>query len=226
MDSTINEAILHAHHSGVLHGASLMMGQKATDEAVEMARAHFSLQTGVHFHLVDSIPTTTSHWPWGDSPARAGISLGVSEKARQLMRREIRRQWELYRQTGLPCHFVNTHHHLHAHPAVFREIQEVVGPDFRGRIRLGEIRFFPPAPAPWNSARIVQLMFKRARKLSPWKSTDTLWGLDRLGAMKPREILDAMANLQEGFHEFLFHPRSLSCPDTRCLLELKELLPR
>jgi len=226
MQPEINNAIRHAHESGILHGTALMMAQSATDEAVAMARDLPDLQIGWHLHLNDSIPSTRSQWPWGTSPARAGISMSMSRTAHQLMRDEVTRQWELYRATGLPCRFINCHHHLHAHPAVFATLTEIVGNDFNGWIRLGNVRFFPPGLRLLNSALLIDALFGRERRLSTWRSSDTLWGLDRVFSMKSGEVGTAIATLPEGLHEFIFHPRTLSCPDTRCLLELKTLLPR
>jgi predicted glycoside hydrolase/deacetylase ChbG (UPF0249 family) len=223
MNSGINEAILYTHQSGNLHAAALMMGQSGTEEAIAMARANPQLQIGLHLHLNDSRPTTLPAWPWGSSPARAGIIVSLSPNAQAIMRGEIARQWELFQKTGLPCQFVNCHHHLHAHPAVHQALREVLGADFKGWIRLGNVRFFNPAGSFFNTSRLVDLCFKRLRKLSTWRSTDTLWGLDRLFAMDAREVRKAIATLPEGFHEFLFHPRTLSCPDTQCLLELRSL---
>lgn len=220
MNAKINEATLHACVSGGLNAVALMMAQPGTDEAVAMARAHPRLQTGWHLHLNDSSPATLERWPWGHSPARAGISIGLSRRSREIMRREVERQWELYRSTGLPCHFVNSHHHLHAHPAVFQTLVEVLGTDFKGWIRLGQLRFFRPALPFFSKSPLVDASFQRERKLSIWRSPDTLWGLDRLFDMRAHEVCAAIAALPEGFHEFLFHPRTLSCPDTRCLLEL------
>ena len=65
MNREINDAILHAHLSGHLTGAALMMAQPATDDAVALARAHPTLQIGWHLHLNDSVPATTDRWPWG-----------------------------------------------------------------------------------------------------------------------------------------------------------------
>lgn len=223
MDARINEAVLHAYVSGGLHAAALMMAQPGTKEAVAMARAHPHLQTGWHLHLNDSFPATLERWPWGASPARAGISIGLSRNSRELMRREVLRQWELFRETGLPCHFVNSHHHLHAHPAVYQTLAEVLGADFNGWIRLGRVRFFRPVLQFFSKSLLVDAFLQRERRLSIWRSTDTLWGLDRLFAMKPDEVRAAISALPEGFHEFLFHPRTLSCTDTQCLLELTSL---
>jgi YdjC-like protein len=221
LNAKINEAILHSHLSGNLHAASLMMAQPGTGEAVEMARSHPQFQIGWHLHLNDSFPATVDRWPWGSSPARAGLSISLSQSSLALMRREVARQWELFQETCLPCRFINSHHHLHAHPAVYEAMVETVGPDFKGWIRLGRVRFFPPA-FPWLSpSLLVDAFLRRQRKLSIWPSPDTLWGLDRLFAMKAHEIRSALPALPDGFHEFLFHPRTLSCPDTQCLLELK-----
>jgi len=222
LSAEINDAILHAHRAGRLDGAALMMGQPGTDEAVRLARATPTLALGWHLHLADSQPVTAPRWPWGASPARAGWAIGLFPSARRLMENEVARQWELFRASGLPCAFVNSHHHLHAHPFVDRALQRVVGERFDGWLRLGRPRFFPPRGAGARAAALGdRLLLARRRRLSPWRTTDTLWGLDRLFRMDPREVRAALAAIPDGFHEFLFHPRTRTCPDTLCLLALK-----
>jgi predicted glycoside hydrolase/deacetylase ChbG (UPF0249 family) len=223
MTPEVNDAICHAAAEGVLTGAALMMAQPGTEDAVARARAQPSLQIGWHLHLNDSLPATTDCWPWGDSPARAGWSIGLSPAARALMRREVARQWELFQATGFECRFLTSHHHLHAHPFVYRAMREVIGPRFDGWIRLGRTRWFDPAPG--LGLRLGhaagEFFQERRRRLSPWRASDTLWGLDRIFRMQAGEVRAALATLPDGLHEFLFHPRTRSCPDTQCLLELK-----
>jgi predicted glycoside hydrolase/deacetylase ChbG (UPF0249 family) len=222
MNSEINDAIIHAHLSGHLTGAALMVGQPGTDDAVVLARRHPTLQIGWHLHLNDSIPATVSGWPWRASPARAGFAIGLSTSARQLMRREVYRQWELFQATGLDCRFINSHHHLHAHPFVYREVLDTVGPRFRGWIRLGKPRAFRSREFSILWATLSWTYLERRRRLSAWRSTDTLWGVrPRLNA---EEVHAIIATLPDGFHEFLFHPRTRFCPDTLCLIRLKSLL--
>jgi predicted glycoside hydrolase/deacetylase ChbG (UPF0249 family) len=221
MTPEINDAVCHAHSAGQLTGAALMMAQPATDDAVARARAHRGLQIGWHLHLTDSIPATIARWPWGASPAGAGFSIGLLPSARRLMRREVARQWDLFQATGLPCRFINSHHHLHAHPFVYRTLLDVVGPQFPGWLRFGRPRAFSPRPGSELIYTLAEIFQRRRRGLSPWRATDTLWGLDRLFEMKASEVRAAVAALPGGFHEFLFHPRTRTCPDTLCLLELK-----
>jgi len=142
LGADINRATVHAHNHGALQGAGLMMGQRATDEAVRMARDNPSLQIGWHLHLCDSQPVTRSTWTWDSAYARAGWTIGLSWSAWRLMRNEIAAQWELFRATQLPCAFVNSHHHLHAHPFVYAALLEVLQLQFNGWLRIGEPRFF------------------------------------------------------------------------------------
>ena len=219
MNDEINDAILRTHLSGQLTGAALMMAQPGTNAAVELARAHPTLQIGWHLHLCDSLPATKDRWPWGASPARAGFSIGLSTRAHALMRREVARQWELFQATGLDCRFINSHHHLHAHPFVYRAMLDVVGPRFQGWIRLGQPCASDSSVPSLLGSALSWTYLERRRRLSAWRSTDTLWGVrSRLTAEKVRAIAAA---LPDGFHEFLFHPRTRSCPDSLCLLQLK-----
>jgi predicted glycoside hydrolase/deacetylase ChbG (UPF0249 family) len=220
MNDEVNDAILHAHRSGHLSAAALMMAQPGTEAAVAIARENPSLQVGWHLHLSDSAPATAACWPWGNSPARAGLAIGLSPRARRLMRREIAAQWKLFQRTGLECRFINSHHHLHTHPFAYRALLETVGPQFRGWIRLGQARLFDrPAPLLWRALDAVYLAPRRNH--SQWRSTDTLWGIDRTFRMDAAEVRATLATLPDGFHEFLFHPRTRSCPDTLCLLNLR-----
>lgn len=221
LNAGINQAILHAHLKGSLHGAALMMGQVGTEEAVTLARHHPGLQIGWHLHLNDSQPATCSAWPWGSSPVRAGWSIGLFPSARRLMREEVARQWELFQTTGLPCHFINSHHHLHTHPFIYTELRKTIRNHFHGWLRLGKPRAFSRQIFTQLNYSAAEVVMKRRRRLSEWNSSDTLWGMDRTFHMQSHEIRQAVKNLGAGRHEFIFHPRSLVCDDTKCLLELK-----
>jgi len=222
MSPEANRAIIHAHHHGALRGASLMMGQPATEDAIHLARDNPSLQVGWHLHLCDSQPVTRSAWPWGKSHSRAGWAIGLSPNARKLMRNEVKAQWELFHATGLSCAFVNSHHHLHAHPFVYRALLKVLPPQFGGWIRLGKPRFFTPEPGTIVLGITDKLFMETRRRRCPYRHSDTIWGLGRTFRMQAREVANAARQLTSGLHEFYFHPRNVdNDADVRCLLELK-----
>ncbi|MBT8442371.1 MAG: ChbG/HpnK family deacetylase [Gammaproteobacteria bacterium] len=226
MSPEINAAIVRAHNEGALHGACLMMGQPGTADAIDLARRHPTLQIGWHLHLNDSLPMTVERWPWGRSPARAGMSMAISPGARALARREIDAQWTAFRETGLACRFVNAHHHLHWHPFVRRRLVETVAADtdFDGWLRWGAPRFFGDDGTGY--AMIERLLQAPVRNRLGVRHSDTLWGLDRTFAMNAEEIASVLPGLGPGLHEFMFHPRpGDGDADTRSLIALHERFP-
>ena len=223
LSEEINEAILHAHLCGALTGACLMMGQPATQSAIALAREHPSLEVGLHLHLADSRPCSGSEWPWGRSPAGAGLAIGLSGRMRAFARKEIERQWDAYREAGLPCRFVNAHHHLHVHPWIRAVLVGILPKDFSGWLRWGRPRFFSPNHVTVFYRVLDSLLQEPQRGRLPFRLSTTLWGRDRIFNMKAHEILEVLPSLGEGLHEFMFHPRRTERdPDTQCLIELRE----
>jgi len=222
MNAGVNRAIVHTHSQGALHGASLMMGQVGTKDAVRLACDNPRLQIGWHLHLNNSQPVTCAAWPWGDSFTRAGWAIGLSRRGWQLMRDEVKTQWELFSATGQRCAFVNSHHHLHTHPFVYNALLDVLPQPFEGWLRLGRPRFFSPnldaiwmvpADKVWGEPR---------RRHCAHRHSDTLWGLGRTFRMQAVEVMDAVRQLGTGLHEFHFHPRTVdNDADTQCLVELR-----
>jgi len=223
-DTPTNEAVIRAHRSGVLCGASLMMGQPATEAAIRLARENSGLQVGWHLHLCDSRPVTVERWPWDSSPSRAGFEIFFSPAGRRLMRKEIEIQWDLFQKTGLECSFVNAHHHLHIHPSVYSCLMRVLPESFRGWIRMGQPSFFAGNHRLFEFGIISNWVRLFRKRRCVHRFSDSLWGVDRLFRMNAGEIAGAIHGLQAGLHEFMFHPRNVdSDPDFLALLELKAM---
>lgn len=223
LDEATNLEIERSHREGSLTGASLMLGQPGSAHAVAVARRNPGLRIGWHFHACDSQPLTRKRWPWGRSPALAGIAL-LLPSARALVRQEIRSQWDQFRASGLSCSFINGHHHLHIHPFIAREMRAVVSPDFAGWVRGFNVRSFDP-PEKKTTLPVRYLRRPAQRWLGIWNEiprSDSLWGLDRLFCMSAAEVARVVATLPEGLHEFLFHPRGApNDADGRALRELR-----
>lgn len=225
LSEEVNDAVFHTHRKGVLTGAALMMGQPGTRDAVERARETPSLEIGWHLHLVDSMPVTRPAWPWGASPWKAGLAVAALPSARRLVRREIERQWRLFEETGLPCRFVNAHHHLHFHPFVRKVLVDTLPGGFSGWLRWGRVETFGSGTLGRMAlGALNRWILKPRRERFPMPVSTTLWGLDRTFSMDADEIARVVPTLGEGLHEFLFHPRRIAVDDrdTRCLVELAD----
>jgi hopanoid biosynthesis associated protein HpnK len=134
LNSSANHAIIRAHREGILTSASLMLNESGFEEAVALAREHPHLGIGLHLTLLcghstlppDRIPGLVNDKSEFDhSPLRVGFKYFLKRRRlREQLRAEILAQFEKFRSTGLPLDHVDSHHHLHAHPIVFRILIE------------------------------------------------------------------------------------------------------
>ncbi len=228
----VNEAVEEAHVRGVLGTASLMVGARAAADALERARRIPGLRVGLHIVLAGAWPVS----PPSDIPGlvgadgrlssrlfAAGISYFFRPSVRQQLEREVRAQFELFRQYGLQLDHVNCHKHLHLNPAVF-DIIVKVGADYGLRaVRLP----YEPALVSCRASRTG-----RARKIASWlfllpwtgllrrkikaagiSYNDFVFGLGDTGRMELDRVLLYLQHLPPGVSEMYFHPAVRSCPE-------------
>lgn len=126
--SSTNRAIIRAHREGILTTASLMVNEPGFEEAAALARENPRLGIGLHLTLLcghsalspREIPgLVNERGEFGGDPLRVGLKYFLRPRLRDQMRAEIIAQFAKFRDLGLPLDHVDSHHHLHAHPAVF-----------------------------------------------------------------------------------------------------------
>lgn len=132
--SGVNQAIIKAHKQGILTSTSLIVTGEAAKEAVDLARNYPNLGVGLHLVLVcakaalspSEIPhLVDSDGNFSSDSFQAGLHYQFSQEARWELRREIRAQLEMFRQTGLKLSHVDGHLHLHSHPVVLGILAEL-----------------------------------------------------------------------------------------------------
>ena len=225
LSSRTNEAVEEAHRRGILTAASLMVGARATADAVERARRFPSLKVGLHLVLVDgfpasppeTIPNLVDKRGKLSSPLfGAGLDFFFRPKVRQELEVEIRAQFEAFRKTGLSLDHVNTHHHMHLHPTV-SELVLKIGRDYG--MRAMRLPYEPLLPS-WRASRngffrrtgtwllltpwvsLLKKKFKRARVYS----NDFVFGMNDSGRMNLDLVLRFFCQLPQGVTEIYFHP--------------------
>jgi chitin disaccharide deacetylase len=128
----VNRGIAELHAAGVLTSTTLMARAEASDEAIELAKAHPTLGVGCHVVLADGEPML----PAGEIPTLvkrktgqfpAGIGTFVRRVlARQIrpeeIEREARTQIRYLQQQGVPLTHIDTHKHTHMFPTVLRAV--------------------------------------------------------------------------------------------------------
>jgi hopanoid biosynthesis associated protein HpnK len=228
----VNEAIINAHHKGVLTTASLMVGAAFAEDAVERARRYPSLKVGLHLVLVEGHSILKPHQipdlvdtrgEFSSHLVRTGFKYFFYPDIRRQLEAEIRAQFEAFRKTGLHLDHVNTHNHMHLHPTVLQLILKV-GKEYG----LKSMRWpHEPPVRSWKASR-KSLGSKLASWifLSPWmrlmkyllrrariNHNDAIFGMADSGAMSLDLVLRFLQNLPVGVTELYFHPATGRCKE-------------
>jgi hopanoid biosynthesis associated protein HpnK len=228
----VNEAIVQAHHKGILTTASLMVGEKFSRDAVERAKEHPSLKVGLHVTLVEGHPVSNPRkipdlvdagGSFSAHLARAGFQFFFQPGIRKQLETEMRAQFEAFHKTGLALDHANAHNHMQLHPTLLRLMLKV-GKDYGlTAVRLPN----EPPLRSWKASgkalgpRLVSHVF-----LSPWinlmkhllrrariRHNDFLLGMSDSGVMTLDLVLRFFSNLPDGTTELCFHPATHRCSE-------------
>jgi hopanoid biosynthesis associated protein HpnK len=222
---SVNQAIMRAHRRGILTSTSLMVTGNAVDEAVTMAREAPALAVGLHVVVAggraalppDQIPHIVDRdGIFPADPMRAGLRYAFSRAAQPELAAELDAQFERFAATGLPLSHVDSHMHMHVHPAVFRLLLPLAEAHGARGLRLPRDDFWismsysrqrAGLKALW--ATIFGLLSRRcADNLDGHhlKVAHRVYGLMQTGQMREGYVLRLLGQLQAPTAEIYFHP--------------------
>jgi hopanoid biosynthesis associated protein HpnK len=223
--SSINQAVIRAHHDGILTTASLMMNEAALSEAVTLARQNPKLGVGLHLTLShghsalppEKIPgLVNEHGEFSNAPAATGFRYFIRRGLREQLRAEIHAQFEKFRATGLPLDHVNGHLHFHLHPTIFRIVMEAAEKFGIKRMRLTREPFWMDVPLAGgrrmyraSHAAIYFFLSNSARRTLRRKNirhTKRVFGLLQNALVDEQYILKLLPLLPAGDSELYSHP--------------------
>lgn len=232
LSSGANRAVVKAYREGILTSTSLMVGGRACDEAVALARENPGLQVGLHLTLLQgravSPPETVpglvdreGNFPV--DPTLTGIRYFFRRSLKRQLCREIEAQIIRFRETGLPLSHVDGHLNIHMHPTVFAILAELMPKYGITSFRLTRENL---ARDPGNDGtrrfgrRLDAFIFGRlAEHCRPVLAklgiyhVDEVKGLLNSGRMTEDYLLQVLDVLGEGCTEIYFHPGCLPDPE-------------
>jgi hopanoid biosynthesis associated protein HpnK len=241
----VNDAVIAAHHDGILTATSLMVSAPAACDAVERARVTPSLRVGLHVVLTDGRPTLPpAQIPdlvdrdgiFRNDMALAGARIFFLPSVREQLEAEIEAQFDAFQSTGLSCDHVNAHKHFHLHPTIASAILKCAK---KYKVRAARVPLEPQnilarieprktsgvamLTAPFS--QMLRARFTRAGLRTP----DQVFGLAWSGAMTESRVLGLIENLPPGLTEIYCHPAtdgtwSGAAPGYRYADELAALL--
>jgi predicted glycoside hydrolase/deacetylase ChbG (UPF0249 family) len=245
---SINEGIIEAHKNGVLSSTTLLANSKATQQAIQLAKASPSLGVGVHLSYNIDKPILSArqldalYKPDGSpkfSTAKLWLAATCSQRVRRQLYTHFQSQIDYLLSQGVHITHLDTHKHVHYWPAVFDIVARLASENNIPAVRvMRENPFDPGPPNPKARGALCVLFFaslvnickaKRYHRFYPQRFI----GISQTGTWTKAMFLAVLKTIKDGkpgICEIMTHPgypRGLDAEPTRLvesrLAELKIL---
>lgn len=226
LTSGVNRAIIEGNRSGIVTSATLMANAKASDAAIDLAKAQPSLKTGCHVVLIDGVPLTANLPSLTENSARFRSSLKQFAMAAvrkrisaEEVQREVEAQIRKIQSSGITLTHVDSHKHTHIFPHVLQPLLRAAKVCGIRAIRnpFEPLRCWPAgmvlgAPGLWlRSVGVMTFQmfaaeFRRALNAEGMVSTDGTVGIAVTGMLDQQRLLHILEVLPDGTWELVCHP--------------------
>jgi hopanoid biosynthesis associated protein HpnK len=209
----INAGVLRCHHEGIVTSASLCPSGAAFEDAVAGLRDAPGLDVGVHLTLVGESPTLPAERlptlaPQGRLPSHFTtlfLRLALGRVRESEVEDELTAQVARARDAGLRPSHLDSHQHVHLHPALLPIVVRVAR-----RFGIAAMRASPrlESPRSLRSALLTLASRRGARRLreTQVRTPDALVGLAETGRLDEARLQAIVSALPEGTSELVCHP--------------------
>ena len=209
----INAGVVRCHREGIVTSASLCANGAAFEDAVLALRGAPDLDVGVHLTLVGeapllprgSLPTLA---PEGRLPPHFGalfLRLTLRRVRMAEVEEEMAAQVARARDAGLRVTHLDSHQHVHLHPALLPAVLRVARRFGIGAVR-GAARSVSGGGLRPGLIGLVSRLGSRRLRAAGVRTPDTLVGLAETGRLDEARLRAVLAALPEGTSELVCHP--------------------
>jgi len=128
MSYEVNEGIKRCIEAGTVNSTSLLVNMPYFEDAVEYLRTKPNVSVGLHFNITEGkpidLPAQRSTLIREDDNFVHWVSLTFKLLTNNCSIKEIKyaltTQYEKLEKTGLPISHIDSHHHIHLYPSIYR----------------------------------------------------------------------------------------------------------
>jgi predicted glycoside hydrolase/deacetylase ChbG (UPF0249 family) len=221
MSREVNEGTKIGISQGIITSVSVMANMPYFDDAIRFLKKHPHISVGLHFNITEGksllIPKHAKnlireddyfyHWPQlvGRVAARDIKHTEIEQ--------ELKKQYMALKRTGLPITHIDSHHHIHLYPSIFKIVSAFADKEKIQSLRGNYFNSWNLTLGVWKKPIITQVIVNSALLLSNLRHGnhkhlyeinrfyDINWGKD----LSNKELLFILNNLPLGTTEFICH---------------------
>jgi chitin disaccharide deacetylase len=226
LTSGVNRAIIEGNRLGIVTSATLMANARATDAAIDLAKAQPGLKTGCHVVLIDGVPLKAKLQSLTNGSPRFRTSLkefSIAALRKQISAEEVQQEVEAQvrkvQSRGITLTHLDSHKHTHMFPHILRPLLRAAKACGIRAVRnpFEPLRCWPPlmvlnTPGLWlRSAGVMAFQmfaadFHSAVKEEGMVSPDGTVGIAVTGMLDQKWLSRILEALPEGTWELVCHP--------------------
>jgi chitin disaccharide deacetylase len=226
LTSGVNRAIIEGNRLGIVTSATLMANARATDAAIDLAKAQPGLKTGCHVVLIDGVPLKANLQSLTNGSPRFRTSLkefSIAALRKQISAEEVQQEVEAQvrkvQSRGITLTHLDSHKHTHMFPHILRPLLRAAKACGIRAVRnpFEPLRCWPPlmvlnTPGLWlRSAGVMAFQmfaadFHSAVKEEGMVSPDGTVGIAVTGMLDQKWLSRILEALPEGTWELVCHP--------------------
>jgi chitin disaccharide deacetylase len=226
LTSGVNRAIIEGNRLGIVTSATLMANARATDAAIDLAKAQPGLKTGCHVVLIDGVPLKAKLQSLTNGSPRFRTSLkefSIAALRKQISAEEVQQEVEAQvrkvQSRGITLTHLDSHKHTHMFPHILRPLLRAAKACGIRAVRnpFEPLRCWPPVmvlntPGLWlRSAGVMAFQmfaadFHSAVKEEGMVSPDGTVGIAVTGMLDQKWLSRILEALPEGTWELVCHP--------------------
>ena len=226
LTSGVNRAIVEGNRLGIVTSSTLMANARATDAAIDLAKAQPGLKTGCHVVLIDGVPLKANLQSLTNGSPRFRTSLkefSIAALRKQISAEEVQQEVEAQvrkvQSRGITLTHLDSHKHTHMFPHILRPLLRAAKACGIRAVRnpFEPLRCWPPlmvlnTPGLWlRSAGVMAFQmfaadFHSAVKEEGMVSPDGTVGIAVTGMLDQKWLSRILEALPEGTWELVCHP--------------------
>jgi predicted glycoside hydrolase/deacetylase ChbG (UPF0249 family) len=221
MSAEVNEGTKRGIQQGIITSVSVMPNMPFFDEAISFLRNYPHISVGLHFNITEGKPLILPkdarnlireddsfyHWP------QLVSRVALKWVTRTEIEKELKAQYTTLKKTGLSITHIDSHHHVHLYPSIFKVVSAFADKEGVQALRGNYFDTWNLTLGIWKKPIPTQVVVNCALLLSNIRHKnlthlyeinrfyDINWGHD----LRPEELLNILNNLPEGMSEFICH---------------------
>lgn len=226
MSEEVNDGIKRGIEAGVITSVSIMVNMPFFEDAVKYLKIHPDIPVGLHFNLTEGSPVSV----WRDVSTLIRedgnfyywTNLLSSIFTRKIevnqIKKELTSQYEKLKKSGIPINHIDSHHHIHLYPEIFRTVAMFAQNNnihtLRSRSFQLDQLFFLARTRPTLKQFIIlalcsldSLLYNFGKKFA---ELDSLYDISWDQEKKQNKFFEFLKNLPDGITEIICHPAVLS----------------